>query len=151
MKIFMRIVKIKKNHICNGLSFKSEQNDEKNANKRLHEKSLGPIPEDLLYSHCQIRLNSKNFVENSENTEIKGTKICCKICENVLGDYSEKDEFVQIWHHTVILNDETEIPSTALETFLLLIGGICADHDWIPLKIRLKSEKTDTEGNMIKK
>jgi len=111
----------------------------------LHEKGLGPIPKDLLYSHCQIRLNSKHFRNNSENTEIKDTKICCQSCESVLGDYSEKDGFVQIWHHNVILNDDTEIPSTALETFLLLIGGICADHDWIPLKIRLKSEKTETE------
>ena len=66
--------------------------------------------------------------------------------QKCLVDYCEKDDFIQIWHHNVFLNDESEIPLTALETFLLLIGGICADHDWIPLKIRLKFEKSSSEA-----
>ena len=120
--------------------------DEKSANKRLHEKGLGPVPSDLLYSHCQIRLSAKYFSSAfNQSGEVVGngspsntSLIRCQSCQTILGDHSEKDDFVQFWHHTVILNEKVR-PSNALETFLLLIGGICAEHDWLPLKIRLKS------------
>ena len=79
-------------------------------------------------------------------------KFRCQSCQNLLGDESKKDDFVQLWHHAVILNPDrqpskAERPSllptlpnpSALETFLLLIGGLCSDHGWLPIKIKLLS------------
>ena len=46
------------------------------------------------------------------------------------------------------MNDINQNLPTAIETFLLLIGGVCAEHDWLPIKIRLKSGKFKVEtGN----
>ncbi len=106
------------------------------ANRRVHQERLGPRESDLLYSHCQILLHSKHL-----------PSLSCQSCQNKLGDRDEKDDFVQLWHHSVILGIEAKLDenpvttsssSALLETFLLCVGGICADHDWIPLKIRLR-------------
>jgi hypothetical protein len=44
------------------------------------------------------------------------------------------------------MNDVNQNLPTAIETFLLLIGGVCAEHDWLPIKIRLKSGKLKLEA-----
>ena len=139
---------------------KSPKTEENSSNDRLHEKGLGPVPSDLLYSQCQIRLHSKYFStsssffsEKSETTAesssaSSSSKVCCDKCQIVLGDHNENDNFVQLWHHTVRMNDVNQNLPTAIETFLLLIGGVCVEHDWLPIKIRLKSEKLKLEkGN----
>jgi len=139
---------------------KSPKTEENSSNDRLHEKGLGPVPNDLLYSQCQIRLHSKYFStscsffsEKSETTAesssaSSSSKVCCDKCQIVLGDHNENDNSVQLWHHTVKMNDVNQNLPTAIETFLLLIGGVCAEHDWLPIKIRLKSGKLKLEtGN----
>ena len=143
---------------------KSPKPEENLSNDRLHEKGLGPVPNDLLYSQCQIRLHSKYFSascsffsEKSETTAesssaCSSSKVSCDKCQIVLGDHNENDNSVQLWHHTVKMNDVTKTINqnlpTAIETFLLLIGGVCAEHDWLPIKIRLKSGKLKLEtGN----
>ena len=48
---------------------------------------------------------------------------------------------MHVWHHTVIITsgkiDKLPYGSCPSETFLMIIGGICSELDWIPLKIRL--------------
>ena len=128
------------------LCLSNEKHTDKSANEKLHEKGLGPVPSDLLYSPCQIRVNMIYFEDlikrKSEHSSYD--VIQCKKCQSDIGDLNEKDGFVQIWHHSVVLNEKLLKPK-ALETFLLLIGGICAEHDWIPMKIRLKSKKSLNE------
>ena len=139
---------------------KSPKTEENSSNDRLHEKGLGPVPSDLLYSQCQIRLHSKYFStscsffsEKSETTAesslaSSSSKVCCDKCQIVLGDHNENDNSVQFWHHKIKMNDLNQNLPTAIETFLLLIGGVCAEHDWLPIKIRLKSEMLKLEtGN----
>ena len=82
----------------------------------------------------------------SESKHSSNDVIQCKKCQSDIGDLNEKYGFVQIWHHSVVLNEKLLKPK-ALETFLLLIGGICAEHDWIPMKIRLKSKNSINEKN----
>ena len=133
----------------------NEKHSDKSANEKLHEKGLGPVPSDLLYSPCQIRVNIKYFegLIKSKSEHSFNDVIQCIKCQSDIGDLNEKDGFVQIWHHTVILNEKMFKPKV-LETFLLLIGGICAEHDWIPMKIRLKSknsinEKSDKQNTIF--
>ena len=138
---------------------KSLQTEENSSNDRLHEKGLGPVPSDLLYSQCQIRLHSKYFSTSckffsekneatSESSASSSSKVCCDKCQIVLGDHNENENSVQLWHHTVKMKDVNQNLPTAIETFLLLIGGVCAEHDWLPIKIRLKSGKLKLEtGN----
>ena len=137
------------------LSSSNEKHTDKSTNEKLHEKGLGPVPSDLLYSPCQIRVNMIYFEDliKSKSEHSSNDVIQCKKCQSDIGDLNEKDGFVQIWHHTVILNEKLLKPK-ALETFLLLIGGICAEHDWIPMKIRLKSknsinEKSDKQNTIF--
>ena len=128
------------------MSSSNEKHTDKSANEKLHEKGLGPVPSDLLYSPCQIRVNMK-YVEGlfrSKSEHSSNDVIQCKKCQSDIGDLNETDDFVQIWHHTVVLNEKMFKPKV-LETFLLLIGGICAEHDWIPMKIRLKSKNSINE------
>ena len=56
-------------------------------------------------------------------------------------------------HSAVVLNKKM-FKLKVSKTFLLLIGGICAEHDWIPMKIRLKSknsinEKSDKQNTIF--
>ena len=128
------------------MSSSNENHTDKSANEKLHEKGLGPVPSDLLYSPCQIRVNMKYFegLIKSKSKDSSNDVIQCKKYQSDIGDLNEKDGFVQIWHHSVVFNEKLLKPK-ALETFLLLIGGICAEHDWIPMKIRLKSKNSKSE------
>ena len=134
------------------------------SNNKLHEKSLEPNnAQDILYSTSFILLSDKLFDEfppfrpppSSDNTILK-----CKSCLSVIGELQIKQNCVRIWHHSLTsLNDDEEaekereenckvdeIPNKDLtfaeETFLLLIGGICMEHDWMPIKIKLKTSRS---------
>ena len=131
-------------------------------NKKLHEKSLEPNnAQDILYSTSFILLSNKLFDEfpsfplpshsSSDNTILK-----CKSCLSVIGELQIKQNCVRIWHHSLTsLNDDEEeeqnskeeiLPNKDLtyaeETFPLLIGGICIEHDWMPIKIKLKTSRS---------
>ena len=82
----------------------NEKHTDKSANDKLHEKDLGPVPSDLLYSPCQIRVNMKYFegLIKSKSEDSSSDVIQCKKCQSDIGNLNEKDFFFfQIWHHTV--------------------------------------------------
>ena len=63
----------------------------------------------------------KSKIEQSSNDVIQYKK-----CQS---DLNEKDVFFfQIWHHTV---NKEMFKLKVSKTFLLLIGGFFAEHDWI--------------------
>lgn len=123
---------------CNhGLKSGCSNSENELSNKKLHEKELGPRDGDLLYSSSYVLLHSSGiFDPNPEG------KVMCKSCKAHLGDNIQKS--VQLWHHSVVFSgvDGGDLPSLPevvkpSETFLLLIGGICVEHDWMPIKIKL--------------
>ena len=86
-------------------------------------------------------LSSKLFDEISDNAALK-----CKSCHSVIGELQIKQNCVRIWHHSLNFNEEatTSILPEAEETFLLLIGGICIEHAWMPIKINLTAGRKIT-------
>ena len=127
---------------CSDVHETSHSYDARLSNKKLHEKTLGPnSPHDILHSTSFMLLSSKLFDEISDNAALK-----CKSCHSVIGELQIKQNCVRIWHHSLNFNEEatTSILPEAEETFLLLIGGICIEHAWMPIKINLTAGRKIT-------
>ena len=73
----------------------NEKHTDKSANEKLHEKGLGPVPSDLLYSPCQIRVNMIYFEDliKSKSEHSSNDVIQYKKCQSDVGNLNGKDFF----------------------------------------------------------
>ena len=111
------------------------------SNRNLHTKGVAPRQSDLLYSSGFVRFYYMATAVTQDQAKVKKAEVSCDKCLAALGTYSAGEKMMHVWHHTVIIMsrkiDKLPYSSCPSETFLMVIGGICSEHDWIPLKIRL--------------
>ena len=111
------------------------------SNRNLHTKGVAPRQSDLLYSSGFVRFYYMATAVPEDQAKVKKAEVSCDKCLAPLGTYSAGEKMMHVWHHTVIIMsrkiDKLPYSSCPSETFLMVIGGICSEHDWIPLKIRL--------------
>ena len=111
------------------------------SNRNLHTKGVAPRQSDLLYSSGFVRFYYMATAVTEDQAKVKKAEVSCDKCLAPLGTYSAGEKMMHVWHHTVIIMsrkiDKLPYSSCPSETFLMVIGGICSEHDWIPLKIRL--------------
>lgn len=111
------------------------------SNRNLHTKGVAPRQSDLLYSSGFVRFYYMATAVTQDQAKVKKAEVSCDKCLAALGTYSAGEKMMHVWHHTVIIVsrkiDKLPYSSCPSETFLMVIGGICSEHDWIPLKIRL--------------
>lgn len=111
------------------------------SNRNLHTKGVAPRQSDLLYSSGFVRFYYMATAVTEDQAKVKKAEVSCDKCLAALGTYSAGEKMMHVWHHTVIIMsrkiDKLPYSSCPSETFLMVIGGICSEHDWIPLKIRL--------------
>ena len=119
------------------------------SNRNLHTKGVAPRQSDLLYSSGFVRFyypDQQQRMATTQDSEVKKAQVSCDKCLAPLGTFSVGEKMMHVWHHTVIIMSEKidKLPLSscqlASETFLMVIGGICSEHDWIPLKIRLMND-----------
>lgn len=111
------------------------------SNRNLHTKGVAPRQSDLLYSSGFVRFYYMATAVSEDQARVKKAEVSCDKCLAPLGTYSAGEKMMHVWHHTVIITsgkiDKLPYGSCPSETFLMIIGGICSELDWIPLKIRL--------------
>ena len=66
------------------------------------------------------------------NSHLNNDVIQCKRCQSDIGNLNEKDVFFSnLASHSAVVLNKKMFKLKVSKTFLLLIGGICAEHDWI--------------------
>ena len=124
------------------------------SNRNLHTKGVAPRQSDLLYSSGFVRFYYMATAVTEDQAKVKKAEVSCDKCLAPLGTYSAGEKMMHVWHHTVIIMsrkiDKLPYSSCPSETFLMVIGGICSEHDWIPLKIRLiNGEGSSRRGSLF--
>ena len=124
------------------------------SNRNLHTKGVAPRQSDLLYSSGFVRFYYMATAVTEDQAKVKKAEVSCDKCLAPLGTYSAGEKMMHVWHHTVIIVsrkiDKLPYSSCPSETFLMVIGGICSEHDWIPLKIRLiNGEGSSRRGSLF--